>query len=439
MNDIAISVKNLSKKYRLYDTPSHRLKEALNPFGKKYHRDFWALNDVSFEVKKGGTIGIVGQNGSGKSTLLQIICGILQPTTGTVRVSGKISSILALGAGFNPEYTGRENVYINGAIMGMSREEMDERFPDIEAFAEIGEFIGQPVKTYSSGMYVRLAFACAVSIEPDIFVVDEALAVGDEIFQHRCMRRINEIRGSGATVCFVSHSAAAIRALCNCAILLDYGRLIAEGTPETVMRKYHALCNERKKLTYGSMKDLKAEKELSPSGTGESGETAVFGIPNIDHRLGDGRAEIVGIRLHNALGKETNALKAGEEAVIRMSVAFKEDVESPIAGITVRNALGIDIFATNTYIENVELPAAKKGELYTFAFEFVVPNIAPHHYSVSPAVAEGTMETHVACDWIDNALVFHLHKTDQVIGIAKVPFSIHYSVLKKSGTLTDGI
>ncbi len=435
--DIAISVKSLSKKYRLYDSPGHRLKEALNPFGKKYHRDFWALNDISFEVKKGETLGIVGQNGSGKSTLLQIICGILQPSAGGVEVKGKISSILALGAGFNPDYTGRDNAYINGAIMGLTRDEMDERFPGIEAFAEIGEFIDQPVKTYSSGMYVRLAFACAVSIEPDIFVVDEALAVGDEIFQHRCMRRINEIRESGATVCFVSHSAAAIKALCSRAILLDYGRLMAEGTSETVMQKYHALCNERKQMKFDTLKGIGQRKGESSPGTAESDEPAVLGVPNVDHRLGDKRAEIVGVRLYNSLGKETNVLRAGEEAVVKMTAAFTDAVERPIAGLTIRNTHGIDIFATNTFIEGVELPAAGKGDLYTFAFEFVVPNISPHHYSLSPAVADGTMETHVACDWIDNALVFHVRKTDYVIGIARVPFSIRYRVLKAADVLSE--
>jgi ABC-type polysaccharide/polyol phosphate transport system ATPase subunit len=437
MSDIAISVRNLSKKYRLYDSPQHRLKEALNPFGRKYHRDFWAVKDVSFEVNRGETVGIIGKNGSGKSTLLKLITGVLTPTSGEVKLNGRVSALLELGTGFNPDMTGIQNVFFSGMVNGRQREEMEAKMDDILAFADIGEFVNQPVKTYSSGMYVRLAFACAASIEPDIFVVDEALAVGDEIFQHRCMRRINEIREGGATVCFVSHSVAAVKTLCTRAILLDYGRMIMEGTPEAVTHKYRALCNERKKGRYVALKDIGLQKSEVSSGPAESDEPVVRGVPNIDHRMGDKRAEIVGVRLYNSLRKETNVLRAGEVAVVRMTAVFREAVGSPIAGLTIRNAHGIDIFATNTSIENVGLPPAKKDDLFTFAFEFVVPNIAPHHYSLSPAVADGTMEAHVACDWIDNALVFHVEKTDYVIGIARVPFSIRYRVVRDPLVLDD--
>lgn len=245
----AVVVKNLSKVYQIYDRPEDRLKQSIFPrlsrlIGKrrdKYYREFWAVKDVSFEIKKGETVGIVGRNGSGKSTLLQLICGTLQPTTGTVETRGRIAALLELGSGFSPEFTGRENVYMNGAIIGLSREEIDARFDDIAAFADIGDFIDQPVKTYSSGMSVRLAFAVAVSVDPQILVVDEALAVGDELFQRKCFSRIEAIKNVGSTILFVSHSATTIVELCDRAILLDAGGLLALGSPKNIVTKYQKL------------------------------------------------------------------------------------------------------------------------------------------------------------------------------------------------------
>ncbi len=238
MNDIAISVRNLSKKYRLYDTPQHRLKEALHPFRKKYHRDFWALKDVSFEVKKGETVGIIGRNGSGKSTLLQIIAGTLTPTTGDIALDGRVAALLELGSGFNPEFTGRENVFMNGAILGISREEMEKRFDDIALFAGIGDFIDQPVKTYSSGMVVRLAFSVSVNVDPDILIVDEALSVGDAAFQFKCVERLERLTRSGLTLLFVSHDIGMIRNFCDHVIYLQNGRERANGLPEGMTELY---------------------------------------------------------------------------------------------------------------------------------------------------------------------------------------------------------
>ncbi|HTN44078.1 MAG TPA: ABC transporter ATP-binding protein, partial [Nitrospiria bacterium] len=226
----AIEVNNLTKIYKLYSSPKDRLKEILTR--KKHHHDFYALNDVSFTIEKGQTVGIIGQNGSGKSTLLQIICGVLQPTCGSVRANGRIAALLELGAGFNPEFTGRENVYMNGALMGFSREDMDRRFPEIEAFAEIGEFIDQPVKTYSSGMYVRLAFSSAVNIDPEILVVDEALSVGDMYFQHRCISRMESFRAEGKTIVLVTHDINLVKSFCDKAVLMDHGRVFDSGDPE---------------------------------------------------------------------------------------------------------------------------------------------------------------------------------------------------------------
>ena len=238
MNTIAISAKNLSKRYQLYRSPKYRLKEALHPFRKKYHQSFWALRDVSFEVRRGETVGIIGRNGSGKSTLLQIICGTMTPTQGGVETNGRVSALLELGAGFNPEFTGKDNVYLNGAIMGLSRETMDERFEDIVSFADIGDFIDQPVKTYSSGMYVRLAFACAINIDPDILVIDEALSVGDAKFQHKCFNKFIEFQKAGKTILFVSHSSDLIVKHCDYAILLEKGNVVEIGEPKSITNYY---------------------------------------------------------------------------------------------------------------------------------------------------------------------------------------------------------
>ncbi|MGZ5483758.1 MAG: ABC transporter ATP-binding protein, partial [Pyrinomonadaceae bacterium] len=241
----ALRVENVSKQYRIYAKPGDRLKESLTRGRMKRHREFWALKDVSFEIEKGTTTGIIGPNGSGKSTLLQIITGTLEPTHGSVWYDGRIAALLELGAGFNPEFTGIENVFMNASLMGFSRAQTQALLPEIERFAEIGDFIHQPVKTYSSGMYVRLAFSIAISAAPEILIVDEALAVGDAIFQHRCIRRLNEMQEAGVTVLFVSHDPAAVRALCSRAILLSEGRMEAEGHPQDVLNRYQKIIMAR--------------------------------------------------------------------------------------------------------------------------------------------------------------------------------------------------
>lgn len=238
MESVAISIQNISKKFRLFNCPKERLLEALHPFNKKYHREFWALKDINFEVTKGMTLGIIGRNGSGKSTLLQVLCSVLKPTSGTATVNGKISALLELGAGFNPEFTGRHNVMMNGILRGFSREEMKKRMPIIEDFADIGEFIDQPMKIYSSGMSVRLAFAAAINVDPDILVIDEALAVGDAKFQHKCFRKFHELQEMGKTIVLVTHNMEAITRHCDQAILLDYGRIVKNGAPNEIANLY---------------------------------------------------------------------------------------------------------------------------------------------------------------------------------------------------------
>jgi ABC-type polysaccharide/polyol phosphate transport system ATPase subunit len=245
--DIALSVKNLSKKFQLYETPKHRLKEALHPFRKKYHREFWALRDVSFEVKRGETLGIIGRNGAGKSTLLQIICGTMMPTQGEVYVNGRVSALLELGAGFNPEFTGTENVYMNGTIIGLSRKEMDERYQDIIDFADIGDFINQPVKVYSSGMYIRLAFAVAINVDPDILIIDEALAIGDYKFQNKCLKHLEQLKSKkDLTMIFVTHSLAMISNFTDKVISLNNGCIVDYGYPKEVINRYIDVLHQEK-------------------------------------------------------------------------------------------------------------------------------------------------------------------------------------------------
>src|SRR5678810_221593 len=244
---IAVSVESVSKQYRIYDRPADRLKETLTRGRWKAHREFWALKDISFKVEAGTTTGIVGPNGSGKSTLLQIITGTLEPTHGSVSIEGRVAALLELGAGFNPEFTGIENIFMNTALMGLSRSETENLLPEIASFAEIGDFIYQPLKTYSSGMYIRLAFAAAIAVAPQILIIDEALSVGDAVFQHRCMRRLKEMQESGVTIFFVSHDLGAIRALCSEAILLHAGHMVAQGKPTAVLSQYQKLIMAREK------------------------------------------------------------------------------------------------------------------------------------------------------------------------------------------------
>ena len=246
-NDIVIRVENLNKIYKMYRSPSERFKELLHPFKKKYHQEFQALKDINLDIPKGTIFGIIGQNGSGKSTLLQIITGIIRPTSGTVKVKGRISALLELGAGFHREFTGRENVFLQGTLMRMKREEIERNFDEIVSFADIGDFIDQPVKTYSSGMYARLAFATSINVNPDILIIDEVLAVGDDMFQRRCHRKLEEFKNLGKTIIFVSHSLRVVTKICNRAILLDKGNILETGNPEDLVNTYNKLSDEREK------------------------------------------------------------------------------------------------------------------------------------------------------------------------------------------------
>ena len=415
----AVEFQGVSKSYAIYDAPGDRLKELLSLNRLKRHQDFWALHDVSFEVKRGETFCIVGENGSGKSTLLQMVAGILHATSGTVGVYGRVSALLELGAGFNPEFSGRDNVYLNGSILGLTTRQIDQRYQDIAAFAEIGDFIDQPVKTYSSGMVVRLAFAVAINVDPEILLVDEALAVGDIYFRQRCMRKVHELRQRGITILFVSHAVSDVKAIGDRVLWLDHGRTIDCGEPDRVGSKYLAAMTE-KDSTYLLLKSA-ADPQPRRGGPVQAPEI-VETIPNIDHRFGDGRAAIIGIAVLDEQGRALPILEPGTRILVRISVRATADVALPIVGFMLRNQLGMDFSGTNTAREGYELAPLQPGDVTTVDFYLDLPELYPASFSFSPAIADGTLMGYQMCDWIDNAITLQMGRSEaQIYGYLHLP------------------
>lgn len=378
--EYAIDVRDVTKIYKLYDKPIDRLKESLNPFHKNYHRDFYALSHISFQVKKGETVGIIGTNGSGKSTILKIITGVLTPTTGTAKVDGVISALLELGAGFNMDYTGIENIYMNGTMMGFSRKEMDGKLQDILDFADIGDFVYQPVKTYSSGMFVRLAFALAINVDPEILIVDEALSVGDVFFQAKCYRRMEEIRKNGTTILMVTHDMGSIIKYCDRVVLLNKGEFVAEGAPGRMVDMY-------KKILAGQMDSLKEELEEMNDFSGDSVsgglEDKVFkkeethggglmkdkiAVNANRTEYGDGRAAIFDFGLEDQRGNLSNLILKGEMFTIREKIRFYADIKAPIFTYTIKDKKGTSLTGTNTMYEGADIKPVKNGDMYEVSF-----------------------------------------------------------------------
>lgn len=361
MNSV-IDVKNVTKIYNLYDKPGDRLKEAL--FSKKIrHKEFKALNNVSFNVQKGEILGIIGKNGSGKSTILKIITSVLTPTSGSVHVDGKIAALLELGAGFNMEYTGIENIYLNGQMIGFSKEEMDTKLQDIIDFADIGDHIYQPVKTYSSGMFARLAFSVAISVDPDILIVDEALSVGDVFFQNKCYRRFEEFRDRGKTILFVTHDMGSVIRYCNRCVLLNKGCKIAEGKPREMVDLY-------KRIMVGQYDSDKDDKDLlnrKDNLVSQLWKEQISINPSIEV-YGDGRAEIIdfGIFLEN--GEISNNVYKGDYYEIKMKVKINDDNLSPIFAFKLRDIKGLELTGTNTMLEQVDTTSIQKGDIVTVSF-----------------------------------------------------------------------
>lgn len=413
---VALSVEDVSKQYRIYDHPGDRLKESLTRGRWKRHREFWALRDVTFELEAGTTTGIIGPNGSGKSTLLQIITGTLEPTHGAVHHEGRIAALLELGAGFNPEFTGIENIYLNAALMGFSRSEIDARLPEIKRFAEIGDFVLQPVKTYSSGMYIRLAFAIAVSADPQILIVDEALAVGDAVFQHRCLRRIKAMQEAGATILFVSHDPHTIRALCTRALLFNAGRVEADGKPAEVLNRYQKIIMSRQ-----------AAYEADRLVAGEAGEAEDLEVIEeslrplkYTYRHGDGTAEILSVELLNAARRPVEFVETGESVMVRVRARLNADVNDPVIGLLISDRHGIHVYGTNTEIQQQYVGRVNKGEVVEAAFTFNCW-LGVGEFSVTSAVHSAGG---VSFDWVDNALFFRVLSPVAVEGVSNLNASV---------------
>ncbi len=365
MEKSIIKVKNLSKMYKLYDKHTDRLKEALGFSKKKCYTEHYALNNVSFEVRKGETVGIIGTNGSGKSTILKIITGVLNPTKGEVVVDGRISALLELGAGFNMEYTGIENIYLNGTMIGFTKEEIDQKLDDILAFADIGDFVNQPVKTYSSGMFVRLAFAVAINIEPEILIVDEALSVGDVFFQAKCYHKFEEFKEAGKTILFVSHDLSSVSKYCDRVVLLNKGQKLSEGTPKEMVDLY-------KKLLVSDIETASEEvdncnKEMQGISQTEVWKERLEINPDVVE-YGDGSASIIDFAVLDSNGHITSNIEKDTDFTVKMKVRFSSTIQEPIFAFTIKDLRGTEITGTNSMFEHAFVETQHQGDVRIITF-----------------------------------------------------------------------
>lgn len=442
-SDLAIKVENLGKCYAIYEQPRDRLKQfvlprlnkLLNKQSKKYYREFWALNNVSFEVKKGETLGIIGRNGSGKSTLLQMICGTLTPTTGGVVTHGRIAALLELGSGFNPEFTGRENVYLNGVILGLSRTEIDRRLDDIIQFADIGEFIDQPVKTYSSGMVVRLAFAVIAHVDADILVIDEALAVGDAVFTQKCMRFIRRFQEKGSLI-FVSHDTASVQNLCKSGIWLKNGKIEQAGTAKSVSQAYlqftlQEIYGDESKLVSIAPTSIRVEDAVEETIMDNDSSSAIkYGAvalarDNIEAAKGwkTGKAEIVSISLNRLSPGPEGIFEGGDRVRITVRAKAHESLQNPILGFLVRDRLGQDLFGENTlpFTDRVPMPITA-GTTFEGLFDFRLPMLPNGQYAVMTSIADGNLHDNVQHHWMHDALIINVSSSKIRWGLIGIPF-----------------
>ncbi len=438
-NNIAISVSNLSKSYQIYNSPRDRLKQFVVPrlrrltgkAHKQYFHEFWALKDVTFEIKKGETVGIIGRNGSGKSTLLQIICGTLNPTSGSIQTNGRIAALLELGSGFNPEFTGRENVYMNASVLGLTNQEIDERFDKIVAFADIGDFVEQPVKTYSSGMMVRLAFAVIAHVDADILVIDEALAVGDVVFTQKCMRFLRKFMDQG-TVLFVSHDSASIINLCQHALWLNKGKIEHIGIAKDVVQSY----------TQFTLQEIYGEKiRLTPVTLDESVDNKVEGeqlisedidkknsvsyFTQLDESSGwkTGKANIISVRLLDNFGCDSPLLTGGEIVSLEIIAVAHESIYSPILGWFVKDRLGQSLFGEHTYTYINPPIVINAGEKIRAIFKFKLPLLPNGDYAVTVSIAEGDPHEHIQHHWLNDALILKINSDRMRYGLVGIAFN----------------
>ena len=406
-----ISVQNVSKVYHLYHHPFDRVLGAL-ALSRRKKAEFWALRDINLRIEKGEVFALLGPNGSGKSTLLQVISGILQPTTGRVLSSGRVAALLELGAGFNPEFSGRENVYLNGEILGLSRQELDEVFPRIEAFAEIGQFIDRPVKEYSSGMYVRLAFSTAIHVDPEVLIVDEALAVGDAIFASRCVQKFEELRRKNVTVLLVSHDLGLIKRLADRAAFMLDGRIVMQGAPKDAVNRYVGFVLDRERASKERSTGLLEESIASKS----------------SFRHGDGASRVMDVRILGSSGETCHAFRPGESIILRVRAQFQKPISNPVVGILIRNRIGMDIFGTNTRLERADLGDFEPGEEIEVEFELDCL-LSRQEYTVTVAVQYWNG---LSQDWLDDVLDFRVEDTKDVAGVLNLNTRVRHQKIVSS-------
>lgn len=419
-SNLAISVNSLTKIYPLYNNPKDRLKEALHPMRKKYHEDFYALRDVTFEVEKGDSLGIVGQNGSGKSTLLKILSRVLTPSSGSFEVSGRVISLLELGSGFNPELTGLENIYFYGTILGFSKKMIDERLDEIIAFADIGRFIGQSLKTYSSGMRSRLAFSVASHVDPDILILDEVLAVGDLRFKQKCYRVMREIIDKKKTVILVTHSMGAVTSFCNKALWLNEGKVQEIGTASDVVKRYIGFMSyglESASLTQAMSDDEDEILTRKNEKTETKQQLQEIDIKWINvskyESFGEYGGVIEKIALYNRdTGEKVDVLKGGEWLSLYTKIIAKQDFLSPGLGIRILDKLGNAVFTVNNYLYNMPLGTFSSGESLIIRTDFKFPLLKRGKYTSSVSLSEGDQENHIQHHWIHDALIIEIQNND---------------------------
>ncbi len=452
-SDIAIHVEGLFKSFPVYEKPHHRLMQMLSPGPRnKWYKEFRALTNVDFTVRRGETVGIVGRNGSGKSTLLQIICGTLNPTEGNVEVQGRVAALLELGAGFNPDFTGRENVYMNAAVLGLDRPEIDARFDDIVAFADIGEFIEQPVKTYSSGMYIRLAFAVAINVTPDILVIDEALSVGDEAFQRKCFARINAIRDAGATVLFVSHSAGAVIELCDRAVLMDHGELLSQGTPKFVVSRYHKLlyapADKAAMIREVIRDETRAEVEaiVGEDFVDDSANSDVTSteddayldagmVPQSTIRYQSRGATIENPHLETLQGRCVNVLKSGVEYVYTYRVSFQQAAAAVRFGMMIKTVTGLELGGAVTSSHGSSDMVALSGQVYVARFRFKAM-LAPGVYFLNAGVTAHDVDGETYLDRMVDVAMLRIMPDENRLATGTVDFHVVPEVNPTVGALS---
>jgi lipopolysaccharide transport system ATP-binding protein len=442
--EIAISVDGVAKCYQIYDKPQDRLKQSLMPrlqrlaglSGRRYFREFWALQGIDFDVPKGETVGIIGRNGSGKSTLLQIVCGTLTPTMGEARVKGRVAALLELGSGFNPEFTGRENIFLNAMVLGLTHEQVQARFDSIAAFADIGDFIEQPIKTYSSGMAVRLAFAVIAHVDADVLIIDEALAVGDAVFTQKCMRYLRRFKETG-TILFVSHDVGSIAALCSQAVWLDQGRMRMCGPAKEVAEAYTQYCAQQAAGEAQLLSIREGSGDSAAASYMQEGETEIDFFDNIIHSDGwtTGQAEISSVSLARADGRNGAGFEGGEPVVLVVDAVARGDLARPIIGFLVKDRLGQALFGHNTYQEHQPAGPVKPGEAMRAQFAFRLPLLPNGEYSITVALADGDLLDHVQHHWIHDAVVLAVRSTRHRYGLVGIPFeSITLDVMQPAST-----